>query len=99
LKVPKAPQSLKVFFFSNCPPSILDETNLNRAKSQADAEYYTTIKQAEAEQKKLTPQFLQFQWAQSISNNTKIYFGPSINSMMTDFTEAFKHFLNEKKLN
>ena len=54
------------------------------------------MKQAEAYQQILTPQYLQLQWAQAISNNTKIYFGPSINSML-DFAEHFKLFVDSQQ--
>jgi len=50
----------------------------DREKSKADAHYYKVSKMIEAEQKQLTPEFLKKLAIESISNNTKLYFGESI---------------------
>jgi regulator of protease activity HflC (stomatin/prohibitin superfamily) len=49
-----------------------------RIKALADAESYATEKMAAANKLRLTPEFLRFTLYQSLGNNTKIYFGPSI---------------------
>merc|ERR1711935_475163 len=67
---------------------IEDATNLARQKGIADAEAYKQMKEAEANQAKLTPAYLEYSRYQSLSNNTKIFFGPDIptyfGSMLTE---------------
>ena len=58
--------------------AIEDEINLAREKSSVDAEAYKTIKEAESNKAKLTPEYLEHTKHQALSSNTKIYFGPSI---------------------
>ena len=67
---------------------IEDETHLNHQRTLADAEFYKVTKSAEGAQKQLTPEFLQLSWTNAIANNTKIYFGPSVNNMLLDFFQA-----------
>ncbi|XP_076906370.1 uncharacterized protein LOC143562468 [Bidens hawaiensis] len=55
-----------------------------REKSLADAKYYQTMKEAEANQLKLTPQFLELKFIEAISNNTKMFFGNKIPNMVLD---------------
>lgn len=81
----KAEQSVSQAEAAKRIAQIEDETHLIHQKALADAEYYKVTKQAEAAQKQLTPEFLQLTWAQAIANNTKIYFGPSVNNMLLDF--------------
>lgn len=72
---------------------IEDTTHIAHEKALADAEYYKVVKSAEAMQKQLTTEFLMHEWVKSIANNTKIYFGPSVNSMMLDFLQDFQEKL------
>jgi regulator of protease activity HflC (stomatin/prohibitin superfamily) len=60
---------------------IEDATNLAHAKSKADAAFYSAQKEAEANSLKLTDEYLEFVMYQSIAQNSKIYFGPSIPSI------------------
>jgi hypothetical protein len=53
-------------------------------------ESYTIQKIAEANKLKLQPEFLFYEWIRAISNNTKVYFGQSINQMWLDFAEQAK---------
>lgn len=76
---------------------IQDETHLNRERAYADAEYYKVIKNAEAAQKQLTPEYLQLAWTHAIANNTKIYFGPSVNNMLLDFMSNLETFKKPAK--
>ncbi|KAJ0726212.1 putative Band 7 domain-containing protein [Helianthus annuus] len=55
-----------------------------REKSLADAKYYQTLKEAEANKLKLTPQFLELKFIEAISNNTKMFFGNKIPNMVMD---------------
>lgn len=73
---------------------IEDEMSLSRSKASADAQYYAITKLADANQHKLTQEFLMSQWITSIANNTKIYFGPSVSGMLADFQENLKEFLS-----
>eukprot|EP01102_Stenamoeba_stenopodia_P012483 TRINITY_DN3957_c0_g1_i1.p1 TRINITY_DN3957_c0_g1~~TRINITY_DN3957_c0_g1_i1.p1 ORF type:complete len:309 (+),score=91.45 TRINITY_DN3957_c0_g1_i1:120-1046(+) len=68
---------------------IEDETYLNHQKALTDAEFYRLTKEAEANQKKLTREFLELERHRSIANNTKIYFGPSVSSLFLDYMEKF----------
>lgn len=60
---------------------IEDSTHLARIRSKADADFYATEKEAESNKLKLTPEFLELVRYQSISGNSKLYFGPNIPSM------------------
>ncbi|XP_057421735.1 uncharacterized protein LOC130715635 [Lotus japonicus] len=57
---------------------------LAREKSLADADFYRVIKEAEANRLKLTPEFLQLKFIESVTNNTKIFFGEKIPGMILD---------------
>eukprot|EP00729_Bicosta_minor_P013328 gene13328-22012_t len=71
---------------------IEDTTKLAREKTLVDAEAYKQLKEAEANQAKLTPAYLQYSMYQSLSNNTKLFFGPDIptylGSLLTEPTTA-----------
>uniref|UniRef100_A0A8C6NPB4 Erlin-1 n=1 Tax=Nothobranchius furzeri TaxID=105023 RepID=A0A8C6NPB4_NOTFU len=60
---------------------IEDAAFLAREKAKADAEYYTAAKSAEANQLKLTPEYLELMKYQAIAANSKIYFGQDIPNM------------------
>lgn len=76
---------------------IQDETYMHHSKSLADAEYYKAMRQAEAAQAQLTPEYLQLAWTHAISNNTKIYFGPSVSNMLIDFFSSMDTFKQNAK--
>ncbi|KAG9155566.1 hypothetical protein Leryth_009966 [Lithospermum erythrorhizon] len=57
---------------------------LAREKSLADANFYKTMKEAEANKLKLTPQFLELKFIEAITNNSKIFFGNKIPNMVLD---------------
>jgi len=63
---------------------IEDETYLGQQKAVADAEFYTIQKRAEANKLLYTPEFLQYAQSQALSQNTKIYFGEKIPSVLLD---------------
>lgn len=71
---------------------IEDETHVNHQKALADAEFYRVTTAAEAAKSQLTPEYLQLVWANSIANNTKIYFGPSVSNMLLDFVSSMDAF-------
>ena len=62
------------------------ENEIYLAKNQArtDASYYQSLKEIEANQQKLTPEYLQKLAIESLSANTKLYFGPSIPNYVQD---------------
>ena len=68
--------------------AIADEMHVNHEKARADAALYWATKEAEANAKKLTPQFLQYTLLTSLANNTKIYFGEKIPTMFRGDFEA-----------
>ncbi|KAI5678895.1 hypothetical protein M9H77_09845 [Catharanthus roseus] len=57
---------------------------LAREKSLADANFYRTMREAEANKLKLTPQFLELRFIEAITNNTKIFFGNKVPNMVLD---------------
>ena len=57
---------------------------LEREKARADAEFYKISKEIEANQLKLTPEYLQKIQIESITHNTKFYFGESIPKFFTE---------------
>lgn len=63
---------------------IEDEMFLAREKSLADADYYRVLKEAEANKLKLTPEYLELRFIESIANNTKIFYGEKLPSMVYD---------------
>ncbi|CAG2114008.1 unnamed protein product, partial [Medioppia subpectinata] len=60
---------------------IEDDMFFNREKMRADAEYYTKEKLAEGNHLLLTKEYLQLKKYESVSQNTKIYFGTDIPQM------------------
>lgn len=63
---------------------IENQMYLAREKSQADANYYRVMREAEANKLKLTPEFLELKFIESIANNSKIFFGEKLPSMILD---------------
>jgi len=68
---------------------IEDETYLSHQKALTDAEFYRLTKEAEANQRKFTKEFLELERVRSVANNTKIYFGPSVSSLFLEYVEKF----------
>ncbi|XP_029465436.1 erlin-1 isoform X3 [Rhinatrema bivittatum] len=69
---------------------IEDAAYMAREKVRADAEYYTAYKHAESNKVKLTPQYLELMKYQSITSNSKIYFGSDIPSIFVE-SSSLKH--------
>lgn len=57
---------------------IKDQIYLEKQKAYTDAEFYKISKEIEANNKKLTPEYLKYVALVNLSNNTKFYFGESI---------------------
>jgi regulator of protease activity HflC (stomatin/prohibitin superfamily) len=55
-----------------------------RATAEADAEHYRVLKLAEADEKRLTPAFLQLTQIQALANASKVYFGDKLPNMYID---------------
>ena len=55
-----------------------------RENGKADAHHYAIMKQIEAEQAQLTPAFLHKLAIESLMTNTKLYFGSSIPSYLSE---------------
>uniref|UniRef100_A0A453I0Z3 Band 7 domain-containing protein n=1 Tax=Aegilops tauschii subsp. strangulata TaxID=200361 RepID=A0A453I0Z3_AEGTS len=55
-----------------------NEMFLARERALADANYYRITKEAEANKLKLTPEYLELRFIESIANNTKIFFGEKV---------------------
>jgi len=58
--------------------AIKDKMHIDHEKALADAEYYMTMKKAEANKLLFTAEYLEFMRYQHIASNTKIYFGDRI---------------------
>jgi len=67
--------------------SIEDETYLHRQKSLTDADFYRLTRQADSNKLIFTDEYIKLELIHSIANNTKIYFGPAINSLFLDWME------------
>jgi hypothetical protein len=61
----------------------LDQIYLEKQKTITDAEHYKIFSEIEANNKKLTPEYLKYIAITSVSNNTKFYFGESIPKYLT----------------
>ncbi|KAG8062997.1 hypothetical protein GUJ93_ZPchr0003g18382 [Zizania palustris] len=61
-----------------------NEIFLAREKALTDANYYRVTKEAEANKFKLTPEYLELRFIESIANNSKIFFGEKIPNMIMD---------------
>lgn len=51
---------------------------LEREKATSEASHYRTLKEIDANTKRLTPEYLQKIAIESMASNTKLYFGTSI---------------------
>jgi erlin len=60
-----------------------DEISGAHQKAKSDAEYYRIIREAEANNKRLTKEFIEYTRIVAMSNNTKVYFGNKIPNMVT----------------
>jgi regulator of protease activity HflC (stomatin/prohibitin superfamily) len=65
-----------------------DEAILHHEKTVADAEFYKIKMLSEANLLLLTPEYLKSELIKSISNTTKVYFGPSMSSLFLDFLDT-----------
>ncbi|CAI9096467.1 OLC1v1032624C1 [Oldenlandia corymbosa var. corymbosa] len=63
---------------------IANSIYMAREKSLADASFYRTLKEAEANKLKLTPQFLELKFIEAIANKSKIFFGNKVPNMVLD---------------
>ncbi|KAK4376599.1 hypothetical protein RND71_002895 [Anisodus tanguticus] len=73
---------------------IANSMYLAREKSLADASYYRTMREAEANKLKLTPEFLELRFIEAITNNTKMFFGNKVPNMILD-QRLLGNFLQE----
>merc|ERR1711991_276209 len=75
---------------------IEDEQMLHREKAKSDALFYEKARKAEANKALYTDEFVALELAKSVAQNSKIYFGPSVNSMLVDFIENMKTSITKK---
>lgn len=61
---------------------IENQIQLDRMRSNADAEFYNIQRKAEANKLLLTPEYLELMKSEAIMRNNKIYFGEKIPNMM-----------------
>ncbi len=61
----------------------VDQIYLEKQKTITDAEHYKITKEIDANNKKLTPEYLKYIAIMSVTNNTKFYFGESIPKYLT----------------
>lgn len=71
------------------------EILLAHEKATADAALYSARAEAEANNIRLTPKFLQYQAILAIGNISKVYFGESIPQMMIHEGNALQRMLNQ----
>lgn len=70
---------------------------LEKEKAKADASHYSLMKTIEAEQTQLTQQYLQKLAIESLTQNTKLYFGESIPSFILENISGLPHNDKDKK--
>ena len=68
---------------------------MEKQKTFTDAEYYKITKEIDANNKKLTPEYLRYTALINLSNNTKFFFGESIpkylsSNFLIDHNKSFK---------
>jgi len=68
--------------------AIKDAMHLDHEKALADAHYYMTMKNAEANKLLLTAEYLELMRYQNIASNTKIYFGDRIPTALGPLPQA-----------
>eukprot|EP01095_Lingulamoeba_sp_RSL-Kostka_P003526 TRINITY_DN1449_c0_g1_i2.p1 TRINITY_DN1449_c0_g1~~TRINITY_DN1449_c0_g1_i2.p1 ORF type:complete len:155 (+),score=65.52 TRINITY_DN1449_c0_g1_i2:650-1114(+) len=81
---------------------IQNEMHVAKQKALAEANRFQLENEAEGLKAKLTPAFLQYTLFQSLSNNTKIYFGENIPSMFLPFLSGnndLEQIFNENQTN
>eukprot|EP00850_Spirogloea_muscicola_P016710 SM000138S00017 [mRNA] locus=s138:53429:55594:+ [translate_table: standard] len=64
--------------------AIENDIFLAREKTLTDAQFYKVVKEAEANEVKLTPAFLELRFIEAIANNSKMFFGEKIPNMILD---------------
>mmetsp|Transcript_7405 Transcript_7405/g.31406 ORF Transcript_7405/g.31406 Transcript_7405/m.31406 type:complete len:342 (+) Transcript_7405:47-1072(+) len=65
-----------------------NEIHLEKERAKSEALKFAIEQEAEAWSKKLTPEFLKYTLYSSLANNTKIYFGESIPSIMQQWMKG-----------
>lgn len=76
---------------------IEDMTHLAKMKAETDAIAYQTMKEAEANQLKLTPEYLELKRIEALAATTKVYYGPSIPQMVFDSFQTATQTITEKE--
>ncbi|KAJ4960314.1 hypothetical protein NE237_020224 [Protea cynaroides] len=79
---------------SRLQQEIENQMYMARQKSLADADFYRVLKEAEANKLKLTPEYLELKFIEAIANNSKIFFGDKVPSMVFD-QRLLGNFLND----
>ncbi|CAM8951779.1 unnamed protein product [Rhodiola kirilowii] len=69
---------------------------MDRHRSLADANFYRVMKEAEANKLMLTPAYLELKFIEAIANNTKIFFGEKVPSMIFD-QKLSRNFLHDQE--
>lgn len=76
---------------------IENEMELAKKKAETDAKYYKELKEIEANSKKLTPEYLQYVMYQSLTSNTKMYFGSSIPAYIGENIKVLDKQIDDKE--
>ncbi|XP_014678791.1 PREDICTED: erlin-2-like [Priapulus caudatus] len=62
----------------------MDSSHLAKIKAAADADYYATLREADANKILLTTEYIKLKELQAVANNRKVYFGTDIPTMLMD---------------
>nr|XP_024400601.1 erlin-2-B-like [Physcomitrium patens]PNR60964.1 hypothetical protein PHYPA_003757 [Physcomitrium patens] len=76
---------------------IENEIFLAKEKSLADANFYRVMKEAKANELKLTPEFLELKFIEAVANNTKMFFGEKLPNMVLDQRLLGNYFGSENQ--
>lgn len=69
--------------------AIENEMKLGQAKAATDAEHYRQLKEIEANNAMLTPEYLKLQTIKALTNNAKLFFGTDIPTYLANNLDLF----------
>lgn len=69
---------------------IANEMTASKARADADAAFYRATKEAEANQIRLTPEYIRLEAVRALANNTKVFWGEKLPSLYTDGANLFQ---------
>lgn len=75
--------------------AINNQINLDRVQADADAVFYRSQREAEANKLMFTPEYIRLKLIEAISKNTKLYFAPNVSTLLFDDRVALQGIKND----